>query len=66
MRGIRKLNEQISFLELKVYNDINTSMIISKTNLSTNIQINIKFEEVMEVLVNYLVILEPNILEYKA
>lgn len=66
MNGIRKLNEPISFLELKVYNDIDTSMCVSKTKGLNEIQINIKFEEVIDYLENYLAILEPNIFEYKA
>ena len=66
MNGIRKLNEQISFLELKVYNDIDTSMCVSKMKGVNNVQINIKFEEIIEILANYLIILDPNIFEYKA
>ena len=66
MDGIRKLNEQISFLELRVYNDIDTSLSISKMKGNNNVQINLKFEEVMEVLANYLSILDPNILEYRS
>ncbi len=66
MNGIRKLNEQISFVELKVYNDIDTSMTVSKTKGISNVHIELKFEDIGEVLSNYLSILDPNTLEYKS
>lgn len=66
MNGIRKLNEQISFVELKVYNDIDTSMTVTKFKGISNIHIELKFEDVVNVLSNYLSILEPNTLEFKS
>jgi len=66
MEGIRKVNEPISFLELKVYNDIDTTMTISKTKGNNDIKINLSFDDMMEILNEFLKILEPNILQYKS
>jgi len=66
MEGIRKVNEPVSFLELKVYNDIDTTMTISKTKGSNDIKINLSFDDMMEILNEFMTILDPNILQYKS
>ena len=60
--GLRKLNENVSFKSIKVYNDIDNTMVIKSGD---NI-VEISHEELIHYLSNYLRICEPNTLEYKS
>lgn len=64
MDGIRKINENLTFKEIKVYNDLDTSLVIDiKTNTNQTV---LSHEEVIYYLSKYMNICEPNILEFKA
>jgi hypothetical protein len=68
MDGIRRLNEKLSFKEIKVYNDLDPSLIIDRKG-SNNQQLTpmiLSQEEVVHYLGKYLVINDPNILEFKS
>lgn len=64
MDGIRKLNEKLSFKEIKVFNDLDTSMRFESSNSSQSIILS--HEEIIFYLSNYIKIADPNILEFKA
>jgi hypothetical protein len=64
MDGIRILNEKISFKEIKVYNNIDTSLPIKREG--TLHPLILSHEEIVHYLSHYLTICEPNILEYKS
>jgi len=67
--GIRQLNESTSFKEIKVYNDIDTSLRIEKkvgTNNQSQPQVLLTLEEILHAFTSYLTISEPNTLEFKS
>jgi hypothetical protein len=64
MEGIRKLNEKLVFNEIKVFNDLDTSMRVDSSNSSQSVTIS--HEEIIYYLSNYIKIADPNILEFKA
>lgn len=69
MDGIRQLNEPTTFKEIKVYNDIDTSLKIEKkagSGSQTLPQIILSLEEVLHSFTSYLTISEPNTLEFKS
>jgi hypothetical protein len=63
MGGIRKINEKLSFKEIKVYNDLDTSLTVEKVGMQN---ITLSHEEIIYYLSKYLTIADPNILEFKA
>jgi hypothetical protein len=62
MDGIRRLNEKLTFKELRIYNDLDTSLKIE----SGNQNIVLSHEEIIAFLAEYLRIVGPNILEFKS
>ena len=68
MDGIRRLNESLSFKEIKVYNDLDSSLTIDRkaANNQQLTPIILSQEEIVHYLSKYLIIREPNILEFKA
>ena len=68
LEGIRQLNEAMTFKEIKVYNDLDTSLKIEKKGPNTIGQtvIVLSLEDIVYSLNTYLTISEPNTLEYKA
>ena len=67
MEGLRKLNEPISFNELDVYNNIDNSLIINTVNQNGEEE-NKEFamEDLLEAFSEYITIVKPNLLQYKA
>jgi len=68
LEGIRQLNETMTFKEIKVYNDLDTSLKIEKkgpNNIGQTVIV-LSLEDIVYSLNNYLTISEPNTLEYKA
>jgi len=65
MEGIRKLNERLNFKEIKVYNDLNTNLIVERKE-PTMEPVVLSQEELLFYLSQYLTVDEPNILEFKA
>jgi hypothetical protein len=68
MEGIRRLNEKLEFKEIKVFNDLDTSLTIEKKTPggTGNYTISLSLEEIIYHFTLYLKICEPNILEYKS
>jgi hypothetical protein len=68
MEGMRKLNDKLTFKEIKVYNNIDTSLTIDRrgTNNQQLTPLVLSHEEIVYYLSKYLTIEEPNILEFKA
>lgn len=66
--GIRHLNEPTSFKEIKVFNDIDTNLRIEKKmgNNSMSPQIILNLEEIVHCFSTYLIMAEPNTLEFKS
>ena len=67
--GIRQLNAITTFKEIKVYNDIDTSLKIEKKVGSSNQsmpQVILNLEEILHAFTSYLTISEPNTLEFKS
>ncbi len=67
--GIRQLNEITTFKEIKVYNDIDTSLRIEKKVGGSNTslpQMILSLEEILHAFTSYLTISEPNTLEFKS
>jgi hypothetical protein len=58
--GLRRLNEDLCFKEIRVYNDLDTTLRIDKGNIS------LSHEEIADYLSKYLEICDPNVLEYKS
>ena len=65
MEGIRKLNEKLSFKEIKVFNDLDCTLTIERKE-NNNKPIVLSQEEIVHYLSKYLTISEPNNLEFKA
>ena len=65
MEGIRKLNEKLSFKEIKVFNDLDFSLTIERKE-NNNKPIVLSQEEIVHYLSKYLTIRDPNVLEFKA
>lgn len=65
MSGIRALNEKLEFKEIRVYNDLDTSLKIDRKG-PNNSDVVLSQEELVFYLSQYLTISDPNILEYKA
>jgi hypothetical protein len=63
MDGLRKLNEKLSFKEIRVFNDLDSSLTI---DYNTGQNITLSHEELTSYLSQYMNIAEPNILEFKA
>lgn len=59
MDGIRRLNEKLDFKEIKIHNDLDTSMQIAGN-------MTLSLEEILHYFSKYLNVVEPNVLEYKA
>ncbi len=68
MDGIRRLNEGLSFKEIKVYNDLDSSLTIDRKGANNQqlTPIILSQEEIVHYLSKYLIIRDPNILEFKA
>jgi hypothetical protein len=67
MEGFRDLNSNLSFKEIKVYNDIDTSLEIRGNNqIGQTSIITLGLEEIIYYMSKYITIADPNILEYKA
>lgn len=64
MEGLRKLNERLNFKEIKVFNDLETSIKIESSNIPQ--EITLSHEEIIFYLSHYIRMAEPNILEFKA
>lgn len=62
LEGIRKLNEDLTFKTSKIYNNIDSSIVIENEKSS----IILNYDELKKYLANYITICDPNILEYKA
>ena len=63
MDGLRKLNEKLSFKEIRVFNDLDSSLTI---DYNTGQNITLSHEELTSYLSHYMNIADPNILEFKA
>jgi hypothetical protein len=69
MNGMRKLNDKLSFKEIKVYNDLDTSLTIEgkRANNGTMVSsVALSLEEILYYFSQYLTICDPNILEFKS
>lgn len=66
MEGIRTLNEKLEFKEMKVYNDLDTSLNFSKEINKQDINITLRVEDICSYFSEYINIKDPNVLEYKA
>jgi len=62
LEGIRKLNEELTYKTSRIYNNIDSSVVIE--NGKSNITLN--YDELKKYLSKYITICDPNILEYKA
>jgi hypothetical protein len=62
LEGIRKLNEELTYKTSKIYNNIESSVVLEngKSSLTLN------YDELKKYLSKYITICDPNILEYKA
>ena len=66
MEGIRTLNEKLEFKEMKVYNDLDTSLNFSKEINKQDVNISLGIEDICSYFSEYIRIKNPNVLEYKA
>jgi len=66
MEGIRILNEKQSFKEMKVFNDLETSLSFSKEINKQELNINLSVEDICSYFSEYINVKNPNVLEYKA
>ena len=66
MEGIRTLNEKLEFKEMKVYNDLDTSLNFSKEINKQDVNISLGIEDICSYFSEYIHIKNPNVLEYKA
>ncbi len=66
MEGIRSLNEKLEFKEMKVYNDLDTSLNFSKDINKQEVNISLGVEDICSYFSEYIHIQNPNVLEYKA
>jgi hypothetical protein len=64
--GLKSLNEDLSFKEIKVYNNLDTTLYIERLDDKTQPGITLSLEEIVQYLSSYMTICEPNILEYKS
>lgn len=63
LSGLRSINDPVDFKKIQIFNDLDTSLHINKTN-GEDIKLNL--EEIIYYFSNYLNIRTPNVLEYKA
>ena len=66
LKGIETLNEPLSFKEIKVYNDIDTDLLLGEDVFEGGKEVMLSIEEMVSYFSNYMTIQEPNILEYKS
>lgn len=68
MEGLNMLNERLEFKEIKICNDIDTSLYIDRNNYpnQTGNLLVLNQADIENLLLTYMTIGEPNILEYKA
>lgn len=66
MEGIRTLNEKLEFKEMKVYNDLDTSLNFSKEIGKLEVNISLGVEDICSYFSEYINVKNPNVLEYKA
>lgn len=66
MEGIRTLNEKLEFKEIKVYNDLDTSLNFSKEINKQEVNISLGVEDICSYFSEYIQIKNPKVLEYKA
>ena len=67
MEGLRKLNENINFNELDVYNNIDNSLIIKTMDQNGEEEVKeFSIDDLIEAFSEYITIGKPNLLQYKA
>ncbi len=67
MEGLRKLNENINFNELDVYNNIDNSLIIKTIDQNGEEEVKeFSIDDLIEAFSEYITIGKPNLLQYKA
>jgi len=66
MEGIKTLNEKLEFKEMKIYNDLDTSLNFSKEINKQDVNISLGVQDICSYFSEYINIKDPNVLEYKA